>query len=463
MGPSSVERLQPPRATALRLTGASLRRLGNRAPWLIVALCCVAVGALAGREPMAATALLGTGWLMSLAVLRRPVLLLLGLAAFLVLPYRYFPDAGAYVQMEKGLLYAAGLALLLQRGVIAWRLLPVAGYAALACMSALGGTPIPGLTNSQTAESFITLTCGWLLFAARWDFVRDAAILRAVAVMPSVCVGVGVMLQGAGLWRVFGGDEPPRLQGALIPPFLAFVGLAGAAAALVLWRRSSWRPGSALLVGNSVIVAGTLTRGALVALSFLLAATVVRMLRTGARTNDLRLTARAVGVVAGLLVAVTLAAPAISQRNDALTYVQGRGLVRSDGTNGRLDAWRVTYGQAKVNLVFGRGLGSAPLLGASQEFFLAQHNEYLRLLLEGGFVGGLLVLLSILYVVTRAVRRAPSSVRADLGLFSVGMLSFSATDNTLTTTQSSAFILLVLGIGTAAAAPSSGHVSRVIP
>ncbi|MCI0710622.1 MAG: O-antigen ligase family protein, partial [Chloroflexi bacterium] len=57
-------------------------------------------------------------------------------------------------------------------------------------------------------------------------------------------------------------------------------------------------------------------------------------------------------------------------------------------TSGRLDAWERYWTDAKVNLVFGRGLGAGTVVNEGiNTAFEVPHNEYLRLIVDGGFVG----------------------------------------------------------------------------
>jgi O-antigen ligase len=162
-----------------------------------------------------------------------------------------------------------------------------------------------------------------------------------------------------------------------------------------------------------------------------------------------------------LLVAVfALALPGLQQRAETgVSYnAETRTLEKSAGS-GRTDAWHSFYKLAEENLAFGRGMGAGPIAKIPQQGFTAQHNEYLRLLLELGYVGGLLVLFSMIIVLWRLVRSAPAVVRPDAIALVLAFAVYSATDNTVTARHLAVALLGTLAIGVA---PSWGR-SPAVP
>ena len=147
----------------------------------------------------------------------------------------------------------------------------------------------------------------------------------------------------------------------------------------------------------------------------------------------------ALGIVAIALV------PALRSRQSAGTYIQGQGVVY-DKTSGRSAAWHEFYSIAKRSPLFGHGLGSGPITKITEQGFLAQHNEYLRLFLEGGYIGGGIVLAAIIVVIGTCIRRAPSWIRLDLLGLAIGFAVLSYTDNTLTSCNLQVPFCLVFGI-----------------
>jgi O-antigen ligase len=144
------------------------------------------------------------------------------------------------------------------------------------------------------------------------------------------------------------------------------------------------------------------------------------------------------------LVAVALV-PRFEQRNAGGRYYAGVGTFQ-DPTSGRSDAWKETYAIAKQSPLFGHGLGAGPITKIQEGGFLAQHNEYLRLFLEGGYVGGGLVLLAMVLVVGACIARAPPFIRLDLAAVAVAWAGLSYYDNTLTSINLTVPLCLVLGL-----------------
>ena len=162
-------------------------------------------------------------------------------------------------------------------------------------------------------------------------------------------------------------------------------------------------------------------------------------------------------VTAGMAVLLLAAAfaPSVIERDTKATVYTATGGLQNSITSGRASSWSYVYSVAEVNLAFGRGLGAGPLVGASPsntQGFLAQHNEYLRMLLEGGFIGGFVVLSSAIFATTSAVRRVPSGRQATLWAYLVGCAVYSFTDNTLSAPELAVSLLLTLGLATAPSA-----------
>jgi O-antigen ligase len=109
-------------------------------------------------------------------------------------------------------------------------------------------------------------------------------------------------------------------------------------------------------------------------------------------------------------------------------------------TSGRSAAWVFFFNEFRKNEKFGIGHGNSRnyFLGSEIEFFTTPHNEYIRLLLEGGLLlSVLMLLLAIKFLLGRW-----KSFQSDLNIadYSVGILYgvtliFSITDNTFSTYQ----------------------------
>ena len=379
-----------------------------------VALAVAApIGVAAVAAPTVAAA--ATGGIVLAAIVARAPALFLGFA-FVALAYspEYLDSSLGPLtrpELQKGLIYVGLLAMALVRGVDPRRILPVFAYAVLAVLSYLHGDLAPGLTEQQMASTFVTLTAGWIAIAIRWDWRRDARYLKVLCCIAPLCVALGVLLNAAGLHALW--DTPTsfdasyRLRGASIAAQLGLTAFGGSAVAYVAWRLLRWRPAPWLLAANAAILALTVTRGA--AIAFAIAAVVpalrFALLPLARRPRIALLRLGAVAIVVVLAGATVI--PKLESRNSGGRYYVGTGTI-DDPTSGRSSAWSEFYAIAKESPLFGHGLGSGPITRIHQQGFLAQHNEYLRFFLEGGYIGGGVVVLAIVLAIGTCVALAPA-------------------------------------------------------
>jgi O-antigen ligase len=301
----------------------------------------------------------------------------------------------------------------------------------------------------QMASSFVTLTVGWTALSVRWRWDADVRSLKVLAGLPVTCVLLGVALQAEGLHQFWttatGFDTSTRLAGASIPAQLALTSFVACITASICYRVTRWRWAPVLVVANAAILGLTISRGAAIALAIAMLYPALRFaLSRGPAFRMpqwLRISALAVAVIIVLVVVL----PAFLSRDTGGYYIPGVGTQR-DTTSGRSKAWAQFFAIGKQSPLFGHGLGAGPITKVQEQGFLAQHNEYLRLFLEGGYVGGGLVLLAIVVVVATCIARSPPAIRFDLLSLVAGFAFLSYTDNTLTSVSLSIPFCLVLGI-----------------
>ena len=418
------------------------------------------LGTLVTSSPLTAVAL-GAGALVAAVALTRPVWLLAAAICLLGLETTRIFGAAPLIGRPgtyKLVLYACMLPLALERGLDRRRCGPLLAYGTLFLLTESLATPLPGLSVGQTASSLATLTLAWLAFAIRWDWQRDRRLLKAVAWVPALSVLLGAALSARGVLTLFRAS-PPRLQGATLAATLGALGVAALLACIVLYRLERWRQARWLAVANIAILGASLSRGAVLALAIVSLPTLTRFWRRQAAGRGARVLANvALAAVVAIAAVAVVGSGLIARSEGATDYVAGRGLSHELGS-GRFEAWSVAFEQAKANILFGRGLGAGPIVGqtpGSPQGFTAQHNEYLRMLLEGGIVGGLIVLVSIACTLVAVIRRSPSLVRPDLWAAAGALAVFSFTENTLTTPAISLAFLLVFAIACAPPRPAQG-------
>jgi hypothetical protein len=262
---------------------------------------------------------------------------------------------------------------------------------------------------------------------------------------------LGVLLQAAGVHSVFdhgtGFDATTRLEGASGPAQLALTALIACVTASICYRLTRWRWAPLLVVADAAILALTVSRGAAIALAIAMVWPAIRFALSGPAGKRWvpQRWARIAIVCIAAAGAASLVVPSLLSRQANGTYIPGQGVVY-DKTSGRDKAWHEFYVIAQRSPLFGHGLGAGPLTKIQEKGFLAQHNEYLRLFLEGGYIGGGLVMLAIVIVIATCIRLAPQRIRLDLVGLVLGFAILSYTDNTLTSVNLAVPFCIVFGI-----------------
>jgi teichuronic acid biosynthesis protein TuaE len=438
----------------------STRLLPEHSLYLALAVAAsAALGAIVVKSTLDAVALLVIGVAAATALTRPAFLFAAGILLLAIEPTKIFGEASTAGRPEtfKLVLYACTIPLLLSRGINRKKCAPLVAYGLVTVLTKLLGTPLPGLTTKQTAASLATLCLGWLVFAINWDWRRDHRLLKAFTWVPMLSLLAGVVLQAAGILMLFRDSTPPRLEGATIAAWLGALGLYSAIACLVLYRREQWRPARWLGSINVLILGATLTRGAILALAIVAIPPLTRFIRHQLSLKGATGLAKlAIATVVAIAGAAALISGIIERNENAGTYDVARSAVTHEIASGRLQAWSFVYKQAKVNLAFGRGIGAGPLAGkitGSPEGFTAQHNEYLRMLLEDGIIGGVILLGSIVTTFFSTIRRAPASIRTDLAASAIAFAVFAVTENTLSAAPLAVAFLLMFGIACSRASP----------
>lgn len=351
-------------------------------------------------------------------------------------------------EVQKGAIYGALLPVMLARGVSYRLILPLGGYVVLAALAMFHNDLAPGLSASQMISSYTTLTVGWAAMAVNWRGARDLRLLMVVAVLPLVSVILGVALQLGGYHAIFasGIDGVSRLRGASIAPQLALTAFISSMVAFILWRVSGWRLAPLVFLLDAGVLGLTVSRGAALALGIALAWPVARFCVGSLRTHPRRSVLRIGAILVVAATAVTLVLPKYQGRSHTRVQYYAVGTVRTDATSGRSTAWKEFYAIAERSPLYGHGLGSGPITKIEERGFLAQHNEFLRFFLEGGYVGGGLTLLTIVLAMSLAIARAPRFIRLDLIGIVAGFAALSWTDNTLTSINLTLPLGLLLGV-----------------
>lgn len=346
--------------------------------------------------------------------------------------------------------FVGGASLLGLRYGLRWfAFLPVGAYGAALLITLWNPAGYAVAPLQQSLRSIYTFAVPWLLLSIAWPRVEAAwrvRVLTVLALLPSLSVILGGLLHVAGIRRVItdsssaGASAVGRLSGAMIPPELAMVCVVATMAALylVLSKQVAWMTSISLV--NIGIAAGTVTRGALIALTVVLIGFFLAIpLRLRGRFREYA-SVRALVIVSVLLPMAFLVGPAILARSSA-----------GDGSSGRLDAWQRYLGLLGESPIWGLGVGAADTIIIKRGAFEAPHNEYLRFALDMGWLGAAFLFGSVVLVYTLVLWRAGRLEKYFSWFCFAALALYAFTDNAVSTP---AFTLLfaifvgVLGAGT---------------
>lgn len=426
------------------------------APWALAVAAATAVGAAVAIDPR------------FLAV----VVLLLVTAAAVLYPNSQWQLAPLLVIVISPAIFTDAAGDPLPNGDAAQKTLLIVALGCLAltagvCWSAIGGLALAAIgmagaisimdiggvvdvTDATAARALVGYALPWLFLFVDWRRIGVSRALGFLGTLPLWCLGAGLLLQLAGVTTVLRVEDTgvPRLQGASIPAHLAMLALFGLAAGLCLLSLPGVdrSPRTYLWVGlNLVILVGTATRGPIVVGVLLVGVFVFHALLGRKRVP--RRARRAAWLIAGVgIVAMVASAPELIRRS------MGNSYEGAFNTSGRDQAWEFFFGLASQHPYTGRGLGFATVAVEMylpphvQRQFVAPHNEYIHLVLDGGvfFLAALLAaMVALFYTAARAQRGITKWV---IGTFAVGTLLYAAIDNVFSTPQFTVLMVVMLGL-----------------
>jgi O-antigen ligase len=320
---------------------------------------------------------------------------------------------------------------------------PAFGFVAMFAAGLVFGL-YPGLAPADSLRSLLGSIAPFAFAFSRVPPRWGSAMVHTTAWVPLLSVAGGAVLDLAGLRPMFFDFGGERLAGLGHPAFLAGFCLAAIYACLMeLYRdgRSRWL---LLLAANFLILVLT---GARAPLAYAIIVTVLALvfLRSGAFPRKHRIL---------LILAGACMLPLLAVVAHDLPSVRLFNVLSSEpgDFSGRDLLWPPFEQAAAAAPWFGWGVGAGnAIIPHDSELALiiqswAAHNEYLRMLVEGGQVGrGLLIALFVLWVVQHTRRLC----RTDKVIMRLGFIAFAAhayTDNVLIATTACVFFTFATGV-----------------
>jgi O-antigen ligase len=320
---------------------------------------------------------------------------------------------------------------------------PLWAFAAMAGTSVIAGT-LPALTRLQMARSLIGDITPFLLFFCIKPAGWGAAMRRAVTLAPALSVVLGALLDLAGIRPVFLQSGGLRLAGLGHPAFLAGVCLPALYGGLVRWLRTASLAEAGLIAINLVILLLTGARAPAAYAAVVIGGSL--LLAPGSVVPRAhRLVLIAAGVIA---IPVVLS---LGEGYPSLRLFEVLNGKASD-LSGRQLLWPLFEAAAAKAPWVGWGLGSGNLVVPQDGPVVAllhtwaAHNEYLRIQVEGGYIGrSLLIVLFVLWAISHT-RRLPPLERVVLRLVFATFAAHAVTDNVLISTPACVFFAFIAAI-----------------
>jgi len=317
----------------------------------------------------------------------------------------------------------------------------------------------PGLTLAASLRSLVGSAAPFAFSFSRLSRRWAAAVIRVACWAPLVVVLFGAGLTMLGLRPLFVVQEGAvRLFASSLPAFLGGFALIGIYAGTVELFRGGRVADMALLIVNAAILLLTGARAPLLAAALLTGAALLAVpsARFGLRR---RLPLILAG---GLVLPLALAA---ARALSFLRVIDLAELGQGASLSNRALIWPVFQAAANRSPWLGWGVGAgkvvvrldsplARLLGTN-----AAHNEYLRLAVEGGYPGLILVILLMGLWAWHHTKAMAMPDRALMRLVFLAFAAHSFTDNTMIATTGSLMFAWVSAVFARAAAErqAAGH------
>lgn len=293
---------------------------------------------------------------------------------------------------------------------------------------------MPQMTASIAIKAFIGLSLPFVFLLINWKKEVAETHIRIICLLPVVSVVAGVLLQAANLHNLLDVEftGAVRIQGANIPAHLAMLAFMGIAIPFIELKRNPQRARFfySMLALNFFILIATGTRGPILALVLLLLYYFYDIFRQYLKGRTYFLIPLLCSFIL-IVAAVFMQLDNIKKRSFERTTETGIDL------SGRAEAWEYFLTKAEVSPWTGRGLGAVTVAndGTLYKGFVVPHNEYIRFYFDGGYIGAILLLLSLLTVFILIYRALAPPVKPYYVFFIAAFLIYSFSDNTLSTVQ----------------------------
>jgi hypothetical protein len=358
----------------------------------------------------------------------------------LIGPEAFQPTIAAVKGVEIGLVAL----MILRFGVSIDRFNPAWAFVAIAVAGLVVGVH-PSLTKGEMARSLVGSVTPFLVFFCVKPAGWASNVRRAVTFVPLFSVVIGILPDLAGLRPVFVESGGLRLAGMGHPAFLAGVCLPALYAGLLRWLRNGSVWTALLLAVNLVILFLTGARAPAAYAAIVIGGSLILV-------PDAKVP-RAHRLVLVLIGAITVPILLIlGEAYSSLRLFEVLDAGEASHLSGRDLLWPEFEAVAARAPWFGWGIGSANLVIPADSLLAqllgtrAAHNEYLRLQVEGGYLGRALLIVMFVVWTTVHTRRLPRLERLVMRLVFLTYAAHAVTDNVLISTPACVFFAFVAAV-----------------
>ena len=313
---------------------------------------------------------------------------------------------------------------------------PAYAYVALAAMGLATGLH-PDLTPHDSLRSLIGSAAPFLFCFSRLTRAWADAIVRTSSLIPVLTVIAGAALFAAGLRPLFVDSGGWRLAALGHPAFLGGFCLTAIYAGLVQWLRSG-KPRELGLIGvNVAILVATGARAPMIYAAIVGLGTILFADSPAVPARSRRLLLLGLAAVLPIIFLAAAALPEIRLFNvlsQEATNLSGRDILWPEFEHAAAAAPWFGWGIGAGNVIIPPDSAVAQLIGT-----WAAHNEYLRMRVEGGYIGLTLLVLCFVLWIWRNTAALPRGERTLMRLVFAAFACHAYTDNVLISTSACVF------------------------
>ncbi len=330
----------------------------------------------------------------------------------------------------------------------------VVAFGILAVTSFTLATQHPSLSSMQILKSLSAYMLGPLLFEIKITDTFRRLLRWTLPTLALVSITVGLLLTVLGIRAYYRIDYTGvfRIQGATIPAHLAMLALVGMMAGTYYAYHDKRQ--LALFFINFGIIMWSGTRGSIAAA--VIVATTYVVADSIHKRNTANVKSRKLISIALLVLIFVSYLPNLITRSTYSNYYDtvlveniskeatndAENTEDADGfmfnSSGRLTAWLFFTEVAFENLSFGRGIGTGTVAAQGKlhpAFSRAPHNEYIRLLVDGGLVGVVLITLAYALVFWKIQKNLKAHLKITVFSSFIVFALLATVDNVISTQQ----------------------------